>query len=133
MRGRFSSNRSASRRYSSTVSHSFRGACRRSRSQQPIAEPGHQPRPETPGEPMNAPIRVPGGTGTLGRLTVPLLREAGRQVRVLSRHGHEAEPGIEYVSCDLSNGEGIDAALAGVETILHLAGGPKGDDAATLN
>ncbi|WP_229356786.1 NAD-dependent epimerase/dehydratase family protein, partial [Streptomyces sp. UNOB3_S3] len=32
-------------------------------------------------------ILVTGGTGTLGRLVVPLLREAGREVRVLSRRG----------------------------------------------
>ena len=31
------------------------------------------------------PILVTGGTGTLGRRVVPLLREAGRPVRVLSR------------------------------------------------
>ena len=31
------------------------------------------------------PILVTGGTGALGRLVVPRLRDAGRQVRVLSR------------------------------------------------
>ncbi|MEV0092204.1 NAD(P)H-binding protein [Streptomyces sp. NPDC050738] len=77
----------------------------------------------------DAPILVTGGTGTLGRLVVPLLREAGHTVRVLSRKGS----GPDHVACDLLTGEGIEAALAGVETVLHLAGGPKGDDEATRN
>jgi uncharacterized protein YbjT (DUF2867 family) len=32
---------------------------------------------------------------------------------------------------DLLSGTGIEAAVEGVETVLHLAGGPKGDDRAT--
>jgi uncharacterized protein YbjT (DUF2867 family) len=86
---------------------------------------------------MTSTILVTGGTGTLGGHVVPLLREAGRTVRVLSRHGvrHGGEPeeGVEYVTADLLGGEGIEAALVGVETVLHLAGGPKGDDRATQN
>lgn len=82
---------------------------------------------------MTSPILVTGGTGTLGNLVVPLLRDAGREVRVLSRHAHEPGDGIDYVACDLLRGEGIEAALDGSETILHLAGGPKGDDEATRN
>ncbi|POX53876.1 SDR family oxidoreductase [Streptomyces sp. Ru72] len=80
-----------------------------------------------------APVLVTGGTGTLGRHVVPLLRKAGREARVLSRHAHDPAEGIEYVSCDLRTDEGLDAAVAGTETVLHLAGGPKGDDEATRN
>ncbi|MER8186683.1 SDR family oxidoreductase [Kitasatospora sp. NPDC094015] len=89
---------------------------------------------------MTSPILVTGGTGTLGRLVVPRLLAAGRPVRVLSRRGGdhaEAAPGagtaatVEYVAGDLLADQGIDAALAGVQTVLHLAGGPKGDDEAT--
>ncbi|MFD4629095.1 SDR family oxidoreductase [Streptomyces sp. NPDC058284] len=94
----------------------------------------------------SAPILVTGGTGTLGGHVVPLLREAGHEVRILTRHSRAAEPGIEYHVGDLLQGEGradsgegagtgagtsLAAALAGVETVLHLAGGPKGDDEAT--
>ena len=82
---------------------------------------------------MTSPILVTGGTGTLGSQVVPRLREAGHEVRVLSRHGHESGDGVEYVTGDLLKGEGIEPAVAGVETILHLAGGPKGDDEATRN
>jgi len=84
---------------------------------------------------MTAPILVTGGTGTLGGHVVPLLREAGRTVRVLSRHGREAADGVEYVTADLlkDDDEGLRAALEGTEVVLHLAGGPKGDDVATRN
>jgi uncharacterized protein YbjT (DUF2867 family) len=82
---------------------------------------------------MTSPILLTGGTGTLGRLVVPLLRDAGRKLRILSRQGHEPGDGIEYVTADLLKDEGIGPAVDGVETILHLAGGPKGDDEATRN
>jgi uncharacterized protein YbjT (DUF2867 family) len=82
---------------------------------------------------MTSSILVTGGTGTLGRLVTPLLRDAGCNVRSLSRHGHESGDGIEYVTGDLLKGEGIEPALDGAEIIVHLAGGPKGDDEATRN
>jgi uncharacterized protein YbjT (DUF2867 family) len=77
---------------------------------------------------METTTLVTGGTGTLGRLVVPLLRDAGCKVRVLSRHSHKAEEGIEYVIGDLATGEGIEAAVDGAELILHLAGSNKGDE-----
>jgi uncharacterized protein YbjT (DUF2867 family) len=76
---------------------------------------------------MTPPILVTGGTGTLGRLVVPLLLDAGCTVRVLSRHRREASGVVEYVTGDLATGEGIDTAVAGVDTILHCAGSAKGD------
>ena len=77
-----------------------------------------------------SPILVPGGTGTLGRLVVARLRDAGREVRVLSRgrQGGEDSQGIEYVTGDLATGEGIDAAVAGAEIVVHCAGSAKGDE-----
>ncbi len=71
---------------------------------------------------------VTGGTGTLGRLVVPRLRDAGGEIRVLSRHRPEVTEGIEYVTGDLATGEGIDAAVAGTEIIVHCAGSAKGDE-----
>jgi uncharacterized protein YbjT (DUF2867 family) len=82
---------------------------------------------------MTSSILLTGGTGTLGRLVTPLLRDAGGKVRVLSRHSHKSGAGIEYVTGDLLKGEGIEPAVDGAEIILHLAGGPKGDDEATRN
>ncbi len=75
-----------------------------------------------------SPILVTGGTGTLGRLVVARLQDAGRDVRVLSRHGREGGEGIEFVTGDLAKGEGIDAAVEGAEIIVHCAGSSKGDD-----
>jgi uncharacterized protein YbjT (DUF2867 family) len=75
----------------------------------------------------NEPILVTGGTGTLGRHVVARLRDAGRDVRVLSRHAREPEQAVDLVTGDLDTGEGIDAAVAGAGTIIHLAGAQKGD------
>jgi uncharacterized protein YbjT (DUF2867 family) len=77
---------------------------------------------------MAAPILVTGGTGTLGSLIVPRLRDDGLDVRVLSRHNHPNEEGIEFVTGDLATGDGVPAAVAGTEVIVHCAGGAKGDD-----
>jgi len=86
---------------------------------------------------MEAPIDttaamlVTGGTGTLGHQVVDRLLDAGRRVRVVSRHRPEREqarPGVEYVTADLQTGDGIDAAVADVGTIIHTAGTQKGDD-----
>ncbi|RIQ37412.1 SDR family oxidoreductase [Jiangella rhizosphaerae] len=83
---------------------------------------------------MTTPLLVTGGTGTLGRLIVPRLVEAGRTVRVLSRTPREPADGVEYVAADLRSDDAeraVRAAVDGVGTVLHLAGGPKGDDEAT--
>jgi uncharacterized protein YbjT (DUF2867 family) len=88
---------------------------------------------------MDTPILVTGGTGTLGRLVVERTRERGQAVRVLSRHGGEGmgegmghgSAGVEFVAADLTTGEGVAAAVAGVEVIVHLAGTRVGDDVKT--
>lgn len=61
-------------------------------------------------------ILVTGGTGDLGTPTVARLREAGHDVRVLSR-----KPGPDRVVGDLVTGAGVAEALDGVETVVHLA------------
>ncbi|HEX5403699.1 MAG TPA: NAD(P)H-binding protein [Pseudonocardiaceae bacterium] len=76
---------------------------------------------------MTTPILVTGGTGTLGRLVVARLRDAGHPVRVTSRSPHEDTDGVEFVTADLNTGDGVDAAVAGVRTIVHCAGSAKGD------
>jgi uncharacterized protein YbjT (DUF2867 family) len=62
------------------------------------------------------PVLVTGATGTLGRPTVARLREAGHDVRALSRRGG---PGL--VTGDLRTGEGITAAMKGASVVVHLA------------
>jgi uncharacterized protein YbjT (DUF2867 family) len=77
------------------------------------------------------PLLVTGGTGTLGGHVVPLLRSAGHEVRILTRRPRPDADGVSYVTGDLLTGEGVEAAVDGVHTVLHLAGGPKRDDEAT--
>ncbi len=67
-------------------------------------------------------ILVTGGTSGPGRPTVARLRAAGHDVRVLSR-----TPGDGHVVGDLATGEGLGAALAGVDTVVHLATNRKKD------
>ncbi|NEC11663.1 NAD(P)H-binding protein [Streptomyces sp. SID8014] len=66
-------------------------------------------------------MMVTGGTGTLGRPLVARLREEGQDVRVLSRR----DP---HHPVDLRKGQGLDAALAGVGTVVHVASSPMGGD-----
>jgi uncharacterized protein YbjT (DUF2867 family) len=82
---------------------------------------------------MTSPILVTGGTGTLGRQVVPRLRDAGHDVRVLSRRAHQASDGVEYVTGDLLADVGVGAAVDGAGVIVHAAGGRKDDDVATAN
>ncbi|MFE7565026.1 SDR family oxidoreductase [Kitasatospora sp. NPDC057500] len=84
-----------------------------------------------PTSPSSAPVLVTGGTGTLGRHVVPLLRAAGREVRVLTRNPRPGADGVGYAVGDLLTGAGVDAAVAGAEVVLHLAGDAKHDEATT--
>ena len=82
---------------------------------------------------MTSRILVTGGTGTLGRLVVPRLRDADCRVLVLSRRTHQAADDIEYVTGDLATGEEIGAAVKGADVIVHCAGSGKGDENKTRN
>jgi uncharacterized protein YbjT (DUF2867 family) len=82
---------------------------------------------------MTSSILITGGTGTLGRHVTQRLRSSGAPLRVLSRHQHPSADGVEYVAVDLLKGDGLGPAVAGIDTIVHLAGSNKGDDVATAN
>ncbi|MEU3339695.1 SDR family oxidoreductase [Streptomyces sp. NPDC002144] len=67
-------------------------------------------------------ILVTGGTGTLGRLVTERLRADGHEVRVLSRR-------TPPYAVDLrEGGAGLDAAVAGVDTVVHCATTQTGGD-----
>lgn len=61
-------------------------------------------------------ILVTGGTGTLGRALVALLRADGHLPRVLSRR-----PGDGRIVGDLETGAGVTEAVRGVDTVVHAA------------
>lgn len=74
-------------------------------------------------------ILVTGGTGTLGRVVVALLIEAGHEVRIASRRPQptgEARP-YTWMTVDYRSGAGLAEAVAGVDAIVHCAGDLRGD------
>jgi uncharacterized protein YbjT (DUF2867 family) len=73
-------------------------------------------------------VLVTGGTGALGRPLVRELVAVGHRVRVMSRRGEPADRGgaPTWAQADLSSGEGLAAAVAGVDTIVHAASQPFG-------
>ena len=66
-------------------------------------------------------IAVVGGTGTLGALVVADLVGRGVAVRVLSRTARTVPAGAEHRRVDLTTGEGLTDALAGVDTVIDAA------------
>jgi len=63
-------------------------------------------------------VLVTGGTGTLGRHVVILLRQSGHRARILSREprGH-----VDAVQGDLKTGQGLAKAVNGMDSIIHTA------------
>ncbi|MPZ53687.1 MAG: NAD(P)H-binding protein [Acidimicrobiia bacterium] len=81
----------------------------------------------------NTSILITGGTGNLGGFLVPRLVGAHGPVRVVSRSKHESTDNVEFTVGNVSTGQGLENALNGIETIVHLAGSNKGDEAKTAN
>jgi uncharacterized protein YbjT (DUF2867 family) len=70
-------------------------------------------------------VFITGGTRLLGRALVRTADGAGLAVRVLSRRPRAAADGFEYAVGDVASGAGLDAALSGVEAIIHAASDPR--------
>jgi nucleoside-diphosphate-sugar epimerase len=68
---------------------------------------------------------VTGGSGFIGRHLLEQLARTGEQVRALVRRACDLPQGIEAVRGDLASGEGIEAALDGAGTVIHVAGVTK--------
>ncbi len=81
-------------------------------------------------------ILVTGATGFVGRAVLPRLTEAGHPVRVLLRPSPQSPRlpkgvPVQVSLAQLDDERGLRSAMAGVETVIHLAGaewrGPDGD------
>ena len=75
-------------------------------------------------------VLITGGTGVLGAVVVRQASLAGHSLRLLVRDTNEgARQSIhERVLGDLGTGEGLEAAVAGVDAVLHLASDPGRPD-----
>jgi nucleoside-diphosphate-sugar epimerase len=90
-------------------------------------------------------ILVTGGTGFIGSHLVERLVSLDQPLRCLVRHSlaqNRGQRGVELAHGDLESGVGLEEALRGVDTVIHLAGVTKartpadyhrGNAAATAN
>jgi uncharacterized protein YbjT (DUF2867 family) len=66
-------------------------------------------------------VLVTGATGTLGRKVVGAATAAGHHVRAMSRRSHVGYTGVHWAQGDLLADTGVDAAVEGVDVIVHCA------------
>lgn len=86
------------------------------------------------------PILVTGGAGYIGSVLTRMLLEQGKRVRVVDRllhgdhglRGLEAEGRLEVIARDLRDPRTHEEALAGIDTVIHLAA-IVGDKACALD
>jgi uncharacterized protein YbjT (DUF2867 family) len=65
-------------------------------------------------------VLVTGGTGTVGRIVVDHLTTAGKDVRILSRGRRPSQrTDVQHVVGDVQTGDGLDAAMDGIDMIVH--------------
>jgi uncharacterized protein YbjT (DUF2867 family) len=60
----------------------------------------------------------------LGQAVVPELLRRDAQVRATSRRPRPSGGGVEWVVADFATGEGVARAVAGADTVIHLAAAP---------
>ena len=70
---------------------------------------------------MASRVLVTGATGTLGHRVVPEATAAGHQVLALSRRSHVGYTSVHWSQGDLLSGSGVDAAIDGIDVIVHCA------------
>ena len=70
---------------------------------------------------MTREVLVTGATGALGRKLVGAATAAGHHVRAMSRRSHVGYTGVHWSQGDLLANTGIDAAVEGVDVVVHGA------------
>lgn len=80
-------------------------------------------------------VLVTGATGNIGRPLVSLLRDAGHQVRAVSRNPHAARlpPGVEVVYGDLAEADTLDDPLRGIDAVFLVWIGALAPAAAAID
>ncbi len=80
-----------------------------------------------------ATVLVTGGTGTLGHEVVHRLLLRQHRTRILSHQSAPAVPAeVEVITGDLTSGDGLREAIAGVDAIIHCASSPQNADAVDI-
>ena len=76
-------------------------------------------------------VLVTGGTGTLGREVVRAMNAAGHRAVTMSRRpAPDAAAAPRWATAHIVTGEGLPAAVADVDAIVHAASDPRGNPAA---
>jgi uncharacterized protein YbjT (DUF2867 family) len=76
-------------------------------------------------------VLVTGGTGTLGREVVRAVNGAGHRAVTMSRKpAPDGGVAPRWATADIVSGEGLAAAVADMDVIVHAASDPRGDPAA---
>ena len=70
-------------------------------------------------------ILITGGSGFIGSHLLERFSALGAPARALLRRKAPLPPGVETVHGDLASGGGLEAALRGVSTVIHVAGVTK--------
>ncbi|HEX5708967.1 MAG TPA: NAD(P)H-binding protein [Pyrinomonadaceae bacterium] len=80
---------------------------------------------------MSMRVLITGGNGSLGRDLVRAVACEGRRVRVMSRRprAQSASSEVEWAQADIATGEGLRAAVADVDVVIHAASDPRRTDA----
>lgn len=76
---------------------------------------------------MFSTIAITGANGRIGQAVRPLLTQPGRTLRLIDVHRSERaeQDGKETVVVDIDDQPGMNAALAGADALIHLAGIPS--------
>jgi uncharacterized protein YbjT (DUF2867 family) len=76
-------------------------------------------------------VLVTGGAGTLGRVVVGAANAVGHRAVTMSRKpAPDASAALRWATANIVSGDGLAAAVADMDVIIHAASDPRGDPAA---